>query len=190
MSRPALSDTTAMRAWRDQSLYRLLLRSARMETTTTLGRIHARGFNDLTITDTNLMANLDTAGASITALAQRAGITRQAASQQVASLEARGYLQRRPDPGDARAAVIVQTDRGLALLEAAFDIVEALEDDYRTHFGDTQFQELKRLLASLLNAFDPIGGLADRKGAGHLVQEDQPTAVTDVIQHWVHQHPK
>lgn len=162
MSRPELSDTTAVRAWRDQSLYRLLLRSARMETTSTLERIHARGFDDLTISDTNLMANLDTAGASITALSQRAGITRQAASQQVASLETRGYLQRRPDPNDARAAIIVQTDRGLALLEAAFDIVEVLENNYAAHFGDDQFQELKRLLVSLLDAFDPIGGLAER----------------------------
>jgi DNA-binding MarR family transcriptional regulator len=162
MSRPELSDTVALRAWRDQSLYRLLLRSARMETTTTLERIHARGFDDLTITDTNLMANLDTTGASITALAQRAGITRQAAGQQVTSLETRGYLQRRPDPNDARAAIIVQTDRGLALLEAAFDIVEALESDYATLLGATEFDELKRLLTSLLDTFDPIGGLTDR----------------------------
>ena len=159
MARPPLTDTAAIRAWRDQTLYRLLLRSARMEVTATLDRIHDDGFADLSTVDTNLMANLDTSGASITALAKRAGITRQAASQQVASLEARGYLQRQPDPDDARAVLVVQSPRGLALLETAFDAVECLEAAYAAKLGERRMRQLKQLLTDLVDEFDAVGGL-------------------------------
>ena len=82
MARPELDDPQ-LRHWRDQTLYRLLLRASRAETTATLQRIQAAGYRDVSLTDTNLLANLDTEGTIITALARRAGVTRQAAGQQV-----------------------------------------------------------------------------------------------------------
>jgi hypothetical protein len=57
-------DTTnseALRAWRDRTLYRMLIRAARAETTETLRRLQARGYRDISLQDTNLLANLDTA---------------------------------------------------------------------------------------------------------------------------------
>ena len=41
MARPGLDDP-AIRAWRDQTLYRLLMRASRAETTTTLRRVQGR----------------------------------------------------------------------------------------------------------------------------------------------------
>src|ERR1700736_6552802 len=96
MVRPQLDDTEALRAWRDQTLYRLLLRATRAETTTTLQRSHQRGYTDISLSDTNLLANLDTEGTSISALARRAGVTRQAASQQIAALERAGTSSEDP----------------------------------------------------------------------------------------------
>jgi DNA-binding MarR family transcriptional regulator len=159
MVRPPLDNTTALRAWRDQTLYRLLLRASRAETTTTLQRTHQLGYTDISISDTNLLANLDTEGTSISALARRAGVTRQAASQQIAALERAGYIERRSSDTDGRAVIIVQTPRGRALLDDALDIVEDLEAAYAEHLGQARLDDLKTTLSSLLDRIDPIGTL-------------------------------
>ena len=159
IARPQFTDPAALRAWRDQTLYRLLLRASRAETTATLERIHRCGYTDISLADTNLLANLDTEGTSISALARRAGVTRQAASQQIAALERAGYVERRPSDTDGRAVVIVQTERGRALLERALEIVEDLEDVYADHLGDERLADLKEALSSLLARIDPVGTL-------------------------------
>ena len=159
-SPPPLDDTAALRVWRDQTLYRLLLRASRAETTATLDRLHERGYDDVSIADTNLLANLDTDGATITSLARRAGVTRQAASQQVAALERTGYVARRASPDDGRAVVVVQTPRGRALLREALDIVEELELRYAADVGPKGLAALKRALRTFLDRVDPDGGLA------------------------------
>jgi hypothetical protein len=84
--RPVVPDDPArLRAWRDATLYRLMLRASEAERRETLSRLRQRGYQDVTNTDTTLLANLDTADTSISALARRCGVTRQAASQQLAS---------------------------------------------------------------------------------------------------------
>lgn len=148
-----------MRAWRDQTLYRLLLRASRAETTATLDGIRRRGFGDISLGDAGLLANLDTEGTSISALARRAGVTRQAASQQVAGLERAGYVERKSSSTDGRAVLIIQTQRGRDLLAAALDVVDELEASYAGHLGESGLKELKGTLASLLDRIDPVGTL-------------------------------
>jgi DNA-binding MarR family transcriptional regulator len=157
--RPPLTDTVALRTWRDQTLYRLLLRASRAETTATLDGIRRRGFADISLSDANLLANLDTEGSAISALARRAGVTRQAASQQIAGLERAGYVERRSSTTDGRAVLIIQTPRGRDLLAAALDVVEELEASYAALLGHAGLKELKGALASLLDRIDPIGTL-------------------------------
>lgn len=155
MTRPPLDDASALRSWRDQTLYRLLLRASRAETTTTLQLIQASGYEDISLADTNLLANLDTEGTSISALARRAGVSRQAASQQVAALEAAGYIERRPSERDGRAVIVIQTGLGRALLADAIAIVEELEAGYEAHLGRARLRDLKESLSSLLTRIDP-----------------------------------
>lgn len=159
ISRPDLDDTAALRSWRDQTLYRLLFRASRAEVTATLDGIHARGFADVSMADTNLLANLDTEGTTISALARRAGISRQAASQQIVTLERAGYVERRPSEADARAVIVIQTERGRALLRCALDVVEGLEADYAHRLGPERLRQLKAALASLVEHIDPAGTL-------------------------------
>lgn len=156
---PPLTDTRALRAWRDQTLYRLLLRASRAEKGATLDRIRQLGYSDISLADTNLLANLDTEGTSISSLARRAGMTRQAASQQIAALERAGYVERRPSDTDGRAVVVVQTERGRALLSSALAIVEELEAGYAEYLGHARLADLKEGLSSLLEQIDPIGTL-------------------------------
>jgi DNA-binding MarR family transcriptional regulator len=158
ISRPP-PDDPGLRAWRDQTLYRLLLRASRAEAAATLHHLHEAGYRDVTLVDTNLLANLDTDGTIISALGRRAGVTRQAASQQVAALERRGYVERQASANDGRTSVIYQTARGRALLEDALEVVATLENDYAAHLGPTRVATLKTLLTALLDHIDPGGAL-------------------------------
>ncbi|MEU6376171.1 MarR family winged helix-turn-helix transcriptional regulator [Streptomyces sp. NPDC046909] len=58
-------------------------------------------------------------GATVTDLATHLGVTKQAASQLVEELVRKGYVERRAHPVDARARLIVLTERGWACTRAA-----------------------------------------------------------------------
>ncbi|MFG2376231.1 MarR family winged helix-turn-helix transcriptional regulator [Streptomyces sp. NPDC048504] len=58
-------------------------------------------------------------GATVTDLASHLGVTKQAASQLVDDLVRKGYAERRPHPGDARARLVVLTELGWACTRAA-----------------------------------------------------------------------
>ena len=58
-------------------------------------------------------------GATVTELAGHLGVTKQAASQLVDEIVRKGYAERRPHPGDARARLVVLTERGWACTRAA-----------------------------------------------------------------------
>lgn len=148
-----------LRAFRERTLYRLLLRARRVENDDMVDRIRALGYADLQPSYPSLLANLDTEGASVTALAAKAGITRQAASQQVADIEAHGYVVRQPDPADGRAVLVQRTPRGQQLLHDALAVVSELESEYATHLGRERFESLKASLADLLDHIDLIGRL-------------------------------
>ena len=159
MTVPSFENRVALRAWRDQTLYRRVLRASRAEASATLRLIHDRGYRDVSLSDTTLLANLDTGGSTITALARRAGMTRQAASQQVAALERAGYVERHASDRDARAVIVVQTERGRALLRDALEIVDAIEQGYAALLGPRRYANLTSALAALLDHIDPGGAL-------------------------------
>lgn len=99
------------------------------------------------------------AGTVISSLARRAGVTRQAAGQRIATLERLGYVERRDSDSDGRAAVVSRTARGRALLDDALDVVEELERSYALVLDGDRLATLKSLLATLLEQIDPAGGL-------------------------------
>ncbi|MFE5188359.1 MarR family winged helix-turn-helix transcriptional regulator [Streptomyces sp. NPDC056628] len=86
-------------------------------------RIHdgvvARGFEGLRPAHGFAFARLAPDGATVTELATHLGVTKQAASQLVDEIVRKGYAERRPHPGDARARLVVLTERGWACTRAA-----------------------------------------------------------------------
>ena len=171
--RPVVPDDPArLRAWRDATLYRLMLRASEAERRETLSRLRQRGYRDVTGTDTALLANLDTADTSISALARRCGVTRQAASQQLALLSQKGYVSREPDPADSRAILVRRTAKGHLLMRDALEIVAEIEAEYARLLGARRLAALKELLADLVGHADPGGTLggdlpvATRSGPG------------------------
>ncbi|GGN90017.1 MarR family transcriptional regulator [Streptomyces albiflavescens] len=86
-------------------------------------RIHegvvARGFEGVRPAHGFAFTRLAPDGATVTDLAAHLGVTKQAASQLVDELVRKGYVERRPHPGDARARLIVLTELGWACTRAA-----------------------------------------------------------------------
>jgi DNA-binding MarR family transcriptional regulator len=81
--------------------------------------VKARGFADVRPAHGFAFARLSADGATITQLAEHLDVTRQAAAQLVDELIAKGYVERRPHPQDARARLIVLTEKGRACTRAA-----------------------------------------------------------------------
>jgi DNA-binding MarR family transcriptional regulator len=75
-------------------------------------RLAADGLVDLRFADGVVFQHLVTGPLTVGALANRLGVSQQAASKAVADLERRGYVRRAPDPADARARLITLTERG------------------------------------------------------------------------------
>jgi DNA-binding MarR family transcriptional regulator len=118
-----------------------------------MARLSARGFNGLTPAFAGLIPLLDAAGARPSALALKSGVTKQAMSQLVTELKARGYVEQVADPTDTRAKIVRLTKRGVALREAcllARGELHALAVDAlgKSRLGRLQ-QDLLQLAAAL-----------------------------------------
>jgi DNA-binding MarR family transcriptional regulator len=80
----------------------------------------ARGVGaDLRPTHGFVFVRLAPDGATVGEIGEHLGVTKQAASQLVAELVGKGYVRRTPHPADARARLIVLSDRGWACARAA-----------------------------------------------------------------------
>jgi DNA-binding MarR family transcriptional regulator len=82
----------------------------------------------------------------LTELADRLGVTKQAAIKVVDEMEARGFLVRRPHPADRRAKVLVLTAKGQAMRKAALAESREMERELREELGDADVDALRRVL--------------------------------------------
>jgi len=107
------------------------------------------GFDDLRPAHTAVFQHIEAGGSRLTDLAERAQITKQSMGYLVDYLEQRGYLERRPDPSDRRAALICLTDRGWAQIHAALATIATLEQEWTHALGKQRMQQLRQLLTEL-----------------------------------------
>ncbi|RFU87289.1 MarR family transcriptional regulator [Streptomyces triticagri] len=105
-----------------------------------------RGFDDLRPAHGFAFTRLAPGGATATELAEHLGVTKQAAGQLVDELVRKGYVERRPHPDDARARLVVLTERGRACTRAA---EEAAADAVRPWADLLGERRLRQLLADL-----------------------------------------
>ncbi|WP_420595909.1 MarR family winged helix-turn-helix transcriptional regulator [Deinococcus sp.] len=128
---------------------RLLQRAARAFNVLALEKLHQHGHTALSLAHTNLLPHLDTGGTRIVTLAERAGMTKQAAGQLVAELEKHGYVERRPDPDDGRALRVQFTPAGWQYLLDAQEVKRAIEAEYRALLGEAAWKQLNDALHRL-----------------------------------------
>lgn len=138
-----------------------MARVLRVYNRTLIDALHARGFTDFTPAFPQILSNLDTRGTRIGVLAERAGITRQAAGQLVTEIERCGYVARHVAEDDARATVVRFTTRGTRLLENIFELVEETENGFAGVLGKREFDRIRLALAKLADQIDPQGAFGE-----------------------------
>jgi DNA-binding MarR family transcriptional regulator len=110
--------------------------------------VRARGFTEIRPAHGFAFTRLAAGDATVTELAGHLGVTRQAAAQLVDELAAKGYVERRPHPGDARARLVTLTPKGWACTQAA---EAAIADTIRPWAAALGEQRLLALTGDLLS---------------------------------------
>ena len=130
-------------------------------------RLAAEGFDDLRPAHSPVFQHLERGGTRIGVLAQRARMTNQSMGYLVDALESRGYVERRPDPDDRRAALVVITDRGREQIAAARRLIAEIERGWEERIGSERMKPLREGLEALAASLDgDAGRRAERQGAG------------------------
>lgn len=116
--------------------------------------VMARGFDDLRAAHGFAFARIAPYGATVREVADHLGVTKQAASQLVDELLHKGYVARRPHPTDARARLIVLTDKGWACTRAA---EASAADVMRAWAGVLGEQRIAQICADLARVAPMVG---------------------------------
>lgn len=97
---------------------------------------------------------LDDDGSTVSALAQRAGMTKQAMAGLVQYLEDHDYVRRVPDPHDRRAKLVRATPRGQEVIAIAQSLVPEMEQRIIDALGQARWQQLRDDLRTVRELFE------------------------------------
>ncbi|MDT0378877.1 MarR family transcriptional regulator [Streptomyces sp. DSM 42041] len=103
-------------------------------------------------------------GGGVSDLARRLGVSKQAASKTVTTLERLGYAERRPDPRDQRQRAVALTARGVEALALSGDILNHLRDEWAAVVGPGEMDGVEEALARL-GGHGSLDGIGDWLGA-------------------------
>jgi DNA-binding MarR family transcriptional regulator len=107
------------------------------------------GFDDVRPAHTAVFQHIKAEGSRLSELAERAQLTKQSMGYLVDYLEEHGYVERRADPTDRRAALIFLTERGWAEVREALAIIARIEREWARRLGRRRMEELRELLTEL-----------------------------------------
>jgi len=88
-------------------------------------------------------------GCTAAELGRRLGVSKQAAGKTVESLERLGYLERVPDPADARARLVRLTPHGIDALARSARIFDELRAQWATALGRDRLRDLETDLQTM-----------------------------------------
>jgi DNA-binding MarR family transcriptional regulator len=123
----------------------------------TMEGLAAAGYDDLRPAHFTVFQHMPPAGIWLTELADAALMTKQSMGYLVDELEARGYIERVPDPADRRAKLVRLTTRGRAVDDTVRAVIRRIEDDWAANMGAEDFAELTRLLRRLIAMLEEKG---------------------------------
>jgi DNA-binding MarR family transcriptional regulator len=113
------------------------------------GTLARQGHPDLRPQQGAVLAYLDPEGSRATDLARQSGQHKQVVGKLIDELEALGYVERRPDPSDRRAKLVVPTARGLDQMNRSDAILVAIERRHAEAVGQDAFTEFKRIFQQI-----------------------------------------
>jgi DNA-binding MarR family transcriptional regulator len=88
-------------------------------------------------------------GVTVTELATRLGVSKQAAGKTVDGLVSLGYVERTADPADARRKTVVVTAAGLEVLRLSAEIFERLRAGWEAQVGSARMRGMEEALRHL-----------------------------------------
>jgi len=115
-----------------------------------------RGFEDLRPALLAVGQHVRADGSRVTELAQLSMLTKPTVVHMVDELERLGYVQRRPDPADGRAKLVVLTERGIRAEAAGRDAITQIRDAWAAAVGEPTMARLESDLRRLRNALWPL----------------------------------
>jgi DNA-binding MarR family transcriptional regulator len=142
---PAITSAAAHN-WRQENIGRLLNGAVRRFEARIIDLMAEDGHAETRISHISFTRNLDQSGTRVTELAQRSAMTKQAMGELVDQCVDLGLVERRPDPADGRARVVMFTAMGLKWLEHCRRAVVQAEDEMRQELGSRQLDLVKRAL--------------------------------------------
>ena len=113
------------------------------------------GYGDIRVAHLQIFAHLGRRPVRLTELAARAQLSLAATSEVVSELDAAGYVDRRSDPGDGRAKLIVLTAKGRRAYADSGSRVREIERHWAGIVGPRKFEEACRVLQELLGHLAP-----------------------------------
>lgn len=108
--------------------------------------LNAAGFDELRVPHMAVLQFPGPDGVRPGALAERAGLSKQAMNQLLRSLEALGYLARADSPDEGRARIVRLTRRGRTAYAKIHEVLRDIEHEWTIELGAKPFAELKGLL--------------------------------------------
>jgi DNA-binding MarR family transcriptional regulator len=112
-------------------------------------RLAAAGLEPLPGSGMHVVGGMAAHRASASAIVHELRISKQAASQLIDTLVARGCVERRPDPADRRRVSIELTDRGREYAAAIIAAVAEVEAELARRLPPDGLDSLRRGLAAL-----------------------------------------
>ncbi len=109
----------------------------------------------ITLAQARIVQRIGPDGTRLTQLAEQAQVTKQTAGALVDQLVAAGYVERRPDPTDARARLVGMSDLGRKVWAVAADELERVQAQWAQHLGAGEWAELQGTLTRLREITDP-----------------------------------
>jgi DNA-binding MarR family transcriptional regulator len=141
-------------ATNDERVFTVLIgfrRTARLMVEELARRLEADGFGEVQPAYHGLFENIDPGGTRLTELAARAEMTHQSMSELVATLERRGWVERRPDPSDGRARLVCLTPEGRRLTARGLHHINEIEAAWQARWRDAGYDgQLRDVLADAI----------------------------------------
>jgi DNA-binding MarR family transcriptional regulator len=113
------------------------------------------GVEQLTSAHARVIPFVPPGGASIQELSRLANVRKQTMAQSVEQLELAGYVERRPDPADRRASLVLLTEKGSALRPKSHAAGRQVEEAWGKELGPEAMQQLRAALVSLVDLEPP-----------------------------------
>ena len=146
--RAALSDE-ALEKHRNNNVRRLLVAATRTVNRHITSELQRRGYEHTRPGHSALLANLDFNGSSVTEIAERAQISKQAMARLAVELEEMGLITREPSETDGRALMLRYTRLGKVVVRASVAIVDEFERELARRVGARSLSTLKRTLTQI-----------------------------------------